>query len=429
MRRALTVLAALLGSLSISACFLGKYEVVRVYHGKPRTERFVSEEAYAASLEASIAEQSGDWSGAVAALRRARSEDPGAPDLGARLGLALCRLGEMDDATKTFADVLMQPEQRERAFTARGDCAQFRGEFAAARADYLRAIEADADATLPSVRLAELDVREGHFAEATVRLEEVVLRSPTSAHAWSVLAEARCKRGDLAGAVTAALAAGRLDDLEGKRARAAVLPIAESSAVIAYVFAMRALTPIEAPRPIDDPSCASLVTLLEKLAHHGTNEEIVSFSRTVRATCPIAESAAATLEIESTWTPARSEELEKLAAASSSTRVRMLGERLALRRRTVDELLGKGALPRVVDGDTLALDLSVSALRKLRASPKDEAALAMLAAARELAPIEPTVQRLAAEAARIVGRDKSDPWRLRACTLAATEVERAACAG
>src|SRR5439155_16396855 len=135
---------------------------------------------------------------------RARNEDPDAPDLEARLGLALCHAGKIEAAMFAFEDALRSDEQRERAYTSRAQCRLLRGDPIAARADLLRAVADDPDALEPALVLVELDLSRGDLNAARARVEEAALLHPSSATAQRVLAEVLVRAGDLAGAVDAA---------------------------------------------------------------------------------------------------------------------------------------------------------------------------------------------------------------------------------
>ena len=425
MRRWLAVVVA----LAASGCSGFGYEVVRVHEGRARSERFVSDDAYAASLEAALAEEKGDWPAAVEALRKARDEDPDAPDLQARLGLALCHVGKLEAAHFAFEDALRSGDQAERVFSARASCYLLSGNGAAARHDLARAVSVDPEALEPALMLVELDLKEGNLAPARARVEEATLVHPTSGRAFRLLAEVLVRQGEVALAIEAAKAAMRIDAVEGKRARELVTPLSDTAGIAAWALAMRGTRPPPPVATIDpgDARCTALFASLTAIAAKGTAAEIQLAGEGVRATCPEVEGEATVLEVESIWTPTSAESVEATALASASSRARRWGARMKLRRQTSTALLAEGALPKAEDAPTLALQLAVSALALSRAKASDPRALVLSAAARSLALSEPTVARLVAEVAKRAGEPSTDPLRNTACALARTDVEKQAC--
>jgi tetratricopeptide (TPR) repeat protein len=409
------------------------YSVVRVRGGQAHAERYVSPDAYAASLEASLAEERGDWAAAAEWLRKARDEDPDAPELPARYGLALCKLGKREAAMFAFGEALRISPTLERAYTARAECRLRVGGPSAraeARADLERAIQLEPTAIEPALLLVDLDVADGALPRARARLEELAILHPSSAPVFRVLAEVAARQGDVGRAVSAARVAGALDVAEGARARTTVLPIADASGVAAFGLAARGR---DAAAPVlsePDPSCAALLARFEQVARRDAPDEIALASQAVRAQCPALDGAIVLEEARATWSPARADALEARALASTSPAARRWALRSRLRRLPTAALLAPGALPAAEDRESLALHVIVEALRRARAS-QDVGGTREIAerveAARLLAPAEPTVARLAAETARALGRPADDPWRRWALALARTDEERAAC--
>ena len=413
-----------------SGCGTFGYEVVRVHGGRAKSERFVSDEAYSASLEAAIAEEKGDWGTAVEALRKARDEDPDAPDLQARLGLALCHVGKLEAAHAAFEDALRSGDQAERVFTARASCYLLSGNVVGARHDLVRAIAIDPEALEPSLMLVELDLREGRLAQARARVEEATLTNPTAGRAFRLLAEVLVRQGEVALAIDAASSAMRIDAVEGKRARELVVPLADAAGVAAWALAMRGMRLPTPPATIDpsDARCTKLFGALSGIVSKGSASEIQIAAEGVRASCPEFDGEATVLEVQSIWTPATSDAVESRALASASSRARRWGSRMKLRRLGSTALLGADALPKAEDAPTLALQLAASALMLSRTKADDPKAIALSTVARNLALSEPTVARLVAEVARRAGRPTTDPMRTTACALAQTELEKQACA-
>jgi Tfp pilus assembly protein PilF len=429
MLRGLSI-AAFFGVLAIGCGSFG-YEVVRVHGGRPRAERFVSDEAYSASLEAAIAEETGDWVAAVEALRKARDEDPDAPDLQARLGLALCHVGKLEAAHFAFEDALRSGDQAERVFTSRASCYLLSGNVAAARHDLARAIANDPEALEPALILVELDLREGHLGAARARVEEATIVHPTSGRAFRLFAEVLVRQGEVVLAMNAAKTAMRIDAVEGKHARELVTPLVDAAGVAEWSLAMRGTGSPAAPATIDpnDEHCTKLFAALSTIAAKGSAAEIQAAAEGVRATCPEVEGEATVIEVESIWSPANADVVEAMALGSASSRARRWGARMQLRRVPTASLVAKGALPRVEDAETLALQLAAEALELSRVKATDPKALALATVARNLALSEPTVARLVAEVAKRAGKPASDAMRATACSLARTELEKQACVG
>jgi tetratricopeptide (TPR) repeat protein len=425
--------AACLAACCAMGCGFGSTGVVRVHDGRARAERFVNDRAYAASLEAAIAEERGDWPAAVASLQRARDEDPDAPDLESRLGLALCHMNKVEAAMFAFEDALRSSEQRERAYTSRAECLMMRGDPVAARMDLMRAIVDEPEALEPALALVEVDLTMGRLEEARARAEEAALLHPSSAKAQRVLAEVLVRAGDVAGAVEAASAASRLDEDEGARARAAVIAMADRSGVAAYALAMRGRRsePATSFATEIDARCAKLLEVTRQIADQGRAEEIAALAAGVRASCPAIDPEVATLDVEAEWSPKNAETIEARALSSTSSRARRWARRMRLRRLSIDALLASDSLPRADDPPTLALELAVAALRQARSAKPGELgdALSLADVARSFAEAEPTVARLVAEVARLAGKGADDPRRTTACALARTDVEKKACNG
>lgn len=446
-----TVVLALAWLGQTAGCGAGGYEVVRVHAGRARVGRFVSSAAYAASLDAAIAEERGDWPAAVEALRRARDEDPDGPELQARLGIALCRTGKHDAGRFAIDDALRIDPELERGWTGRAICRMAsRGgvprptswsanDDAAARADLARAMQADPDAIAPVLLLVELDLRAGALARARARVEEAVVLHPTSSRAWTALAEVAARQGDAKRAVSAARAASELDDAIGLEAKRAAFPAAARSGVAEWALALRdkakpnghATAPdvgsTSHPSTPGDAACEARLVAFRAIAAKAERDAIAIAADAVRAACPALEAPVTMIEVQATWTPANAEVVEAKALAAPSNETRRWGARMRLRRATLDELLVEDALPAAEDRATLALELAATALRKTTTAKPEAEALGR--AAYDLAPAEPTVARMLAELARRLGHGPDDPWRKAACLLARTPFEIAACKG
>lgn len=431
MRIGSVVSLALASTTALAGCG-GAYEVVRVHDGRPRAERYVSPDAYSASLEASLAERRGDFAASAEWLRKARDEDPDAPELQARYGLALCRLGKREAAMFAFGDALRIAPDLERAYTARAQCRLLgprdAAALAATRADLERAVQADSTALEPALMLVDLDVAVGALPRARARLEELALAYPSSAQVLGALSEVAARQGDVGRAVEAARLAAVFDPEEGARARARVLPIADASGVARYGLVARGRFVAPAseardPTPIDAP-CAALSARFDAVARRGEPDEIALAADAVRARCPELDGELTLEESRAIWSPARAAGLEARALASLSPAARRWARRMQLRRLTSARLLEAGALPAAEDRESLALHVVVAALRRARANAGDPEAARLVEAARVLAPAEPTVARLAGETARALRRPADDAWRRWALALARTDVER-----
>ncbi|MBI2389712.1 MAG: hypothetical protein HYV09_08950 [Deltaproteobacteria bacterium] len=415
-------------------CGAGNYEVVRVQAGRARVGRFVSPVAYEASLQAAIAEERGEWPRAVELLRRAREEDPDGPELGARLGVALCHVGKVQAGFFAIDDALRVDPELERGWTARARCrllvAKTAADVATARSELQRALECDPEALEPLLLLVELDVRAGDLTRARLRAEEAVLLHPRSARALRMVADIAARQGDAKRAVSAALAAAALDDATGAIAKSAVSAAIDRSGVAAYGLALRGSAPaLSEPNAkvgdAGDGRCAALLGAFERIAATAEAAEVRTAADGFRAQCPELDGTITTLEVTVTWTPKTAEEVEARALGATSAAARHFGARMRLRRMSIEELTDPTSLPAAEDRPTLAIHLASAAVRKVKNAPDEAQALA--SAARELAPSEPTVARLCGEVARRRGADVEHPWRKAACALARTTLEKQAC--
>jgi len=402
------------------------YSVVRVHEGRSREGRFVEPEAYSKSLEAALAAERGDYATALAALEGAREADPDDADLVARIGAALCRLDRDREANKAFEDALKIDPESERTFLERATCRLRvkQPDLAAVRADLQRALTCNPESIEAALLLAELDLRNGKLALARARVEETVVLHPTVASAWRTLAEIAATQGELTRATEAALRARRYDGNEGKKAIAIVLPMVEEAGLAQAALLLRGKRPEPESSLPENPGCIVRLRALEKIAAHGDHTTISIAAEGVRAACPETDEAATQLELASTWSPTSADEVEARASTSPNARTRRWGARMRLRRTALEKLEEQDALPRAEDRETLALHLAAQALVRTKKNPKDASAIALARAAHDLAPAEPTVTRMVAEAMRRTG---SDTYRVTACALARTAIEKSSC--
>jgi tetratricopeptide (TPR) repeat protein len=403
------------------ACSGSGYEVVRVHSGRAHVGRFVSSTAYAASLDASIAEERGEWARAVELLRRARDEDPDGPELGARLGIALCHLGKVQAGMFAIEDALRIDPDLERGYTARARCRLLIGKTKqdtdAARADLIRALSIDADALEPALLLVELDLRANDLSRARARAEETAVLHPRSARALRAVAEVSAREGDSKRAMSAAVAATALDDATGAIARSIALPAADRSGVVAYALALRnSASPSKADAVVG--TCVAQLKAFEAIASRAEPDAVVAAADATRSVCPDLDAEITRIEVVATWTPKNADAVEARALSATSAEARRFGARMRLRRLALSELLDANALPRAEDRPTLAIHLAAAAVRK----PDD----GLARVAHDLAPSEPTVARLVSEALRRAGKS-DDPLRKHACALARTTLEKQEC--
>lgn len=387
----------------------------------------MSSTAYASSLDASIAEERGEWARAVELLRRARDEDPDGPELGARLGVALCHLGKVQAGMFAIDDALRIDPDLERGYTARARCrllsAKTNGELSEVRADLTRALAVDSDALEPALLLIELDVRSGDLPRARARAEETVVLHARSARALRALAEIAARQGDSKRAMSVALMAATLDDATGAIAKSVALEAVDRSGVVAYALAMRGSAPPAKPEPAEG-HCVAQLRAFEAIASRAEPAAVTTAAEGARSTCPELDAEITRIEVVATWSPKTAEAVEARALSATSAEARRFGARMRLRRLALTELLDPNALPRAEDRPTLAIHLAASAVRKVETSPADAEALTMVA--RDLAPSEPTVARLAAEVMRRSGHS-ADAMRSAACALARTTLEKQGC--
>ena len=262
----------------------------------------------------------------------------------------------------------------------------------------------------------------GDLPRARIRAEETVVLHPRSARALRALAEIAARQGDAKRAMTAALNAAALDDATGVMAKAATLEAIDRSGVVAYALAMRATG---APNKSDaaEGSCVEKLKAFEAIASRAEPGAVVTAAEGVRSACPELDAEITRIEVLTTWTPKTADEVEARALSATSAEARRFGARMRLRRLSIDELLEPNVLPRAEDRATLAIHLAVAAVKKAD-KPEGES---LAAVARDLAPTEPTVARLAAEVMKRRGRDKEDPVRRAACVLARTTLEKQGC--
>ena len=400
MRRALAIVTLAL-TVGCGSKTIGGYGSTGAHY----PDRIIAPEAYAASLEAAIAESRGEWAEAVTWLTKARDLDRDALDLQARLGLALCHVGKYDAAMFALADVLRIDDKFERARTARAQCWLLRQQPIEARKDLAVAIEADPEALEPQLILAELDRTSGAVAQAHARVEECARLHPNAPVVWDRLTLFRAARGDVLGAAAA------------KRRWHALQGVAVDAADTTFSH----------ERDAHDMQCEALANVVAETSESaGGTETEKTISRSAwRASCDVDD---ATFELESlraSWSVARKSEVEALAAASAYAIVRWWGARMALRSLPLDVLLA-ASLPAFDDRESRALAIVRAGVSAASPSSVTER-IARVREAIELAPAEPTVARLVAYVAKQAGIDGSDALRQRICWLAQTDVEKAAC--
>lgn len=202
-------------------------------------DRFIAPEAYAASLEATLAEEAGDWPSAVTWLTKARELDGESLDLQVRLGVALCEVGKYDAAKFAIADAIRIDPTMERAFTARAKCALVAGDLEAAEIDLKRAIELDPEAREPVMLLVEIDARGKEPRKTMARLSEWLVLHPTDREVAERLAKLRSTTTTTTTAPTS-----------------------------------------------DDPQCAELAASFHAIAVFATSEERVAMASALKAACP-----------------------------------------------------------------------------------------------------------------------------------------------
>ncbi|MBX3191612.1 MAG: hypothetical protein KF819_31760, partial [Labilithrix sp.] len=107
---------------------LGDPKVVRVYDGRVVEGRYVSPDAYAAFLRGVLAEESGDWKGALSAYEQARNEDEDDAEVWARIGAVRCRLDVKDtEIDRAFGRAAKIDPTYASALAARSRCELSRG--------------------------------------------------------------------------------------------------------------------------------------------------------------------------------------------------------------------------------------------------------------------------------------------------------------
>lgn len=162
-------------------------DVTRKVHGRTYTGAFVSEEAYAAFLIGSLAEQNHNLEAAERAYTRAADLDPKNPDPWVKLGALRCARGASDHGDQAFReaqqiDNSFAPLHRERAL-----CLRARNQNTEARAEALRAVALDPDDPQPPLLLARLALESQDPTEALRWLESSLARSPRNPAALDFL--------------------------------------------------------------------------------------------------------------------------------------------------------------------------------------------------------------------------------------------------
>jgi tetratricopeptide (TPR) repeat protein len=235
--------------------------------GPSYPDRFIAPEAYAASLEATLAEEAGDWPSAVTWLTKARELDGESLDLQVRLGVALCEAGKPDAAKFAIEDAIRIAPTMERAFTARAKCALVAGDIDAAAIDLKRAIALDPEAREPVMWLVRLDLMR-HESAATDPKESVTARSLDGTDAVARLSEW--------------LILHPTDREVAER----LAKIRSASTSVSTSTSTSASTSTSLTGADDDPQCAELAASFHAIAVFATREERLAMASAFKAACP-----------------------------------------------------------------------------------------------------------------------------------------------
>lgn len=183
-------------ALVLSGCLGGSYAVPRVVEGRTIMGRFVSEDAYAAYLQASMLESEGKTRAGLFAYEQALDLDPRSPDIWTRIGASKCALGESPWAAFERASSL-DPEY-EAVWTAQAECHLSRGEPGRALDAARAAVRVEPNTTANVILLARVLANMGKAEEARVFLDELTIRAPLSVEAHRARLELALAMGDVA---------------------------------------------------------------------------------------------------------------------------------------------------------------------------------------------------------------------------------------
>lgn len=180
---------AAIAMLATGCVGLFQGDVERKIHGRVYTGPFISEEAYAAYLEGSIAEQQRDWPHAEQAYLRASSLDPKTPDPWVRIGAVRCTRGAYAEAAQAFSEAARHEAGFAPLLREQARCAFAQGNTPQARSFALQAVALDPYDPVPPLLLARMALETSDFKEARRWLTSLSMRDPRSPELQAFLQE------------------------------------------------------------------------------------------------------------------------------------------------------------------------------------------------------------------------------------------------
>jgi Tfp pilus assembly protein PilF len=178
----------------LAAIGCGGYRVTRVYDGRVKSERFISEDAYAAFARAAELEARGDVAGALAAYREVVGEDPASVEAWVRIGAVECRSGRPDEARHSFEKAERYDPDYSGIWRARAECADRQGRLDERATS--RALELDPQNDEVALLHARTLMRLGKLEAARILLHELAVRAPGSRAVWQAIADHAGAGGD-----------------------------------------------------------------------------------------------------------------------------------------------------------------------------------------------------------------------------------------
>jgi hypothetical protein len=268
--------------------------VARVYDGKIVEGRYVSPDAYAAFLRGVLAEESGDYRGAIAAYGEALDEDESDPEIATRIAEARCKANPADpESDRWFAQALAKDPESASALAAKARCATARG-----RTEEAAQLAQRAAALDPSnVALAALAVRSSGDPAARERAIALTEAHAGHAAAWDALVQWGYAHKDAALVVRGLVGLVRVaPSRSGEVEKAATTLLAAGDAAQARTLAVAVA---DAPRELavrgpHDPIVARLA-VDEALAR---GDRARALARATRGHVPLAELAARALLLD-----------------------------------------------------------------------------------------------------------------------------------
>ncbi|HWA74396.1 MAG TPA: tetratricopeptide repeat protein [Polyangiaceae bacterium] len=209
MRRSLGRVLLLLSAAPLAACSFGAGTVTRVADYREFEGRAISSEAYGDYARGALLEAAGDDRRALSAYQAALSEDPGAPEIHARLGAVRCRLSRSAKdmlglaATRSLQRALELDPESSTAWAETSHCEARRGRPREAYEAAQRVAEFDPLPIASTLLVSARAEAAGDVAHARVWLDELVVREPQSREAWSALLAFAARQRDAGRALRA----------------------------------------------------------------------------------------------------------------------------------------------------------------------------------------------------------------------------------